>query len=178
MHDGHPVAALLRLKLEWAELGLTGETLSASRDTAGKHVGTLEFFDAFSHSRRKSAYSERKTLQKAYLGENNSTPSGDIERHHGPDRALPVQKRQVLQQDVPPPAAQRFDVARSKFEGCLRVQNTLGAKELVSHGFDDTHNADLCAVRRSVTSWPPLAVQGLCSNVFIVYQFKPHPWIV
>ena len=52
------------------------------------------------------------------------------------------------------------------------------AKELVSHGFDDIHNADLCAVRLSVTSWPPLFVQRLCSNVFVAYQFKPHGEIV
>ena len=51
MHDGRPAAALLGLGLEWVELDLRRETLSASTHTAG----TLEFFDAFSHSRRKPA---------------------------------------------------------------------------------------------------------------------------
>ena len=75
MHDGRPAASLLGLGLEWAELDLLRETLSASAHMAGKHVGTLEFFDAFSHSRRKLAYFESETSQKAYLGENKSTPS-------------------------------------------------------------------------------------------------------
>ena len=57
----------------------------------------------------------------------------------------------------------------------LRVKNIQGAKELVSHGFADSHNADLCGVRLSVTSsCPPLAVQWLCSNVFLAHQCKPH----
>ena len=48
MHDGSPAAALLGLGLEWAELDLLRETLSASAHTAGKHVGTLDSLDAFS----------------------------------------------------------------------------------------------------------------------------------
>ena len=46
-----------------------------------------------------------------------------------------------------------------------------GAEEYVSHGFNDIQNTDLYTVRLSVTSWPPLAVQCLCSIVFIAYHF-------
>ena len=120
MHDGCPAAALLGLGLEWAELDLLRETLSVSAHTAGNHVGTLEFFDAFSHSRKKLAFVESETSKKTYLGESNSTPSGDIERHPGPKRALLLQKRDVLMQDVPPTAAKCYDMAVSKFEGYMQ----------------------------------------------------------
>ena len=74
MHDGRPAAARLGLGLEWAELDPLRETLSASAHTAGKRVGTLEFFDAFSHSIKKPACVESETPQKTCPGENNSTP--------------------------------------------------------------------------------------------------------
>ena len=126
-------------------------------------MDTLEFFDGFSHSRRKPAYSESETLQ--------------IEGHPGASRALLVHKRNVLMQHVPLPAAQLYDEAVSKFQDYLRVKTIRGAEELVSQSLYETCIADLCEVRRSVTSWPPLAVQCLCSNVFIAYQFKPDLWI-
>ena len=70
-----PPLALLALGLEWAELDLFRETLSASFHTAEKHVGTLEFFSAFSHSQRKPTYVECETSQMTYLAENKSTSS-------------------------------------------------------------------------------------------------------
>ena len=33
----------------------------------------------------------------------------------------------------------------------------------------DIRNAELCAMRLSVTSWPPLAEQCLCSNVLVAF---------
>ena len=79
-----------------------------------------------------------------------------------------------LIQVILPTTAQHDDVAVSDGGKYFRVKNIRGAKELVSHGFDDNHNADLCGVRLSVTSWPPLAVQWLCSNVFLAHQCKPR----
>ena len=61
--------------------------------------------------------------------------------------------------DVPPTAAQRYDVAVSKFEDYMRVKNIRGTDEFVNHGFYETRSVDLCAGRLSVTSWAPLAVQ-------------------
>ena len=53
----------------------------------------------------------------------------------------------------------------SKFEKYFRVMKIQGT-ETFRHGFHDIQNADLCAQKPSVKSWPPLAVQWLCSNVF------------
>ena len=76
----------------------------------------------------------------------------------------------VLMQEVSPTAAQLCDVAISKFEEYCRV-NSHGPKESVNHGRDDIENAVL-------GSWPRLAVQCLCSNVYIAYLFQSRPWIV
>ena len=145
MHDGCPATALLGLGLEWAELDLLHETLSASTHPAGKHVGTLQFFNASSHSRRKPSYFESETSQKASLGESNSTPSDDTERHRGPKRALLLQKRDVLMLDVPPTAARRCDVAVSKFEDHLRVKNIRGADELPNTISRDSQRRFVCS---------------------------------
>ena len=108
MHDGRPAAALLGLGSEWALLDLPRETLSAS-----------------GHTRRKPACFECGASQTAYFGESSSTPSGHIERHPGPKRALLVRTR-----NKPPPAAQRYDVAVSQFENYLRLKNIRGAENL------------------------------------------------
>ena len=75
MHDCRPAAALLGLGLVRTERDLLRGTLSASAHTAEKHVGTLEFFDAFSHSKRKPAHVESKTSQISFLCENKSALS-------------------------------------------------------------------------------------------------------
>ena len=110
----------------------------------------------------------RPTLEKAV-----PTPSGHIERHPGPKRALLVRTR-----NKPPPASQRYDVAVSQFEDYLRLKKHSRGRKLVSHGTHEMEIADLCAVRRSVTSLPPLAVQYSFSNVIITHQLQVHPWIV
>ena len=50
-------------------------------------------------------------------------------------------------------------------EKYLRVKDIYGVEEFVSHRFKDIQNAGLCAVRLSVTSWPPLVVRWVCSEV-------------
>ena len=97
---------------------------------------------------------------------------GDIERHPGPKRASFLRRRDVLMQDVSPTAAV------SKFEEHFRVKNIHGPREFVNHGLNDIRNAVWSAVRVSATSWPPLAVQCLCSNVVMAYRFQTRPWIV
>ena len=85
-------------------------------------------------------------------------PVGSSKKHPGPKRALPSRGRDVLTQVILPTSSQHDDVAVSDFEKHLRDNH--GTEELVSH--------------RSVTSWPSLAVEWFCSNVFKAFQFKPH----
>ena len=66
-------------------------------------------------------------------------------------RALPSRGRGDLIQDTLPITAQHDDVAVSEFELYERVKNIHVAEEFVSHGFDDIRNANLCAVKLSVT---------------------------
>ena len=51
-------------------------------------------------------------------------------------------------------------------------------KKLVSHDLADIRIAGLCALKLSVTSWPPLAAQCSRSNVFLSYHIQPRTWIV
>ena len=79
------------------------------------------------------------------------------------------QSARFLCEDVPvqdelPTPAQHDDVAVSEFEQCLRVEDIHGPEKLVNHDLNDIRNARLFALRLSVTSWPPLAVRGLCSH--------------
>ena len=60
--------------------------------------------------------------------------AGDIERHRGPERALPSRGRDILVQDGMPTTAQRWDAAVSEFERCLRVRDMHGIQELVNLG--------------------------------------------
>ena len=56
------------------------------------------------------------------------------------------------------------DAAVFKPENFLRVKNIPGAEEFVSQSFADIQHTALCAVRLSVTSWPPLAMQVVASK--------------
>ena len=85
---------------------------------------------------------------------------GDIERHPGPKRALPSRGRDVPLQDALPTTAQHYDVAVSEFEEYLRVQEIHGPEKIVSHDLNDIRNAVLCALKLSVTLWPPLAARA------------------
>ena len=89
--------------------------------------------------------------------------SGDIERHPGPKRSLPWRGRNVLIH-----SAQHYDVAVAECETFLRVKEIHGPEKLVSHDVNDIRNAGLCALRLSVTSWPPLAAQCSFSNVYCI----------
>ena len=66
---------------------------------------------------------------------------GDIERHPGPKKAIPLRGRDVLMQDVLPTAAQHRDVAVSELEKHLRVREIHGPEKLVSNDLNDTRNA-------------------------------------
>ena len=102
---------------------------------------------------------ESETSQKAYLGESHSTPSGTSKDILGQNAHFFYKNLTSQCWDVPPTAAQRYDVPVSKFEDYMRVKNIRGTDEFVNHDFYETRSADLCAVRLSVTSWAPLAVQ-------------------
>ena len=75
-------------------------------------------------------------------------------------------------QDIPPATAQLYDMAVSEFETYLRVKDIHVPEVFVSNNLNEIQTAGLCAMRLSVTSRPPLAVQCLCANVFIEYHFQ------
>ena len=91
-----------------------------------------------------------------------SNRAGDIEKRPGSNRALSSRWRRVLIQGILPTTTQHRGVAVTEFEKHLRVKDIRGAEKFARHGFNDIQNADLCAVRLSVTSWPLLVVQWLC----------------
>ena len=100
----------------------------------------------------------------------------DIERYRGPKRSLPLRGLDVLVQDVLPTAAHTtWPLQNWKY---LRVKEIHGPDQLVSHDLTNSRNAGLCALRLSVTSWPPLTAQCSCSNVFTTCHFQPWAWIV
>ena len=76
-------------------------------------------------------------------------------------------------QDILPTTAQHHGVAVSWFEKYLRVNDIHGAEEFVSHGLNIIQNAGVCAMKLSDTSWPPLAVQCVCSSVLLHTTFSP-----
>ena len=84
---------------------------------------------------------------------------GDIERHPGPKRAMPLRDWDVLLQDVLPTTAEHCDVAGSEFEKQLRVGEVHGPEKLVTYDLDDIRSASFCALKLPVTSWPPLAAR-------------------
>ena len=57
-------------------------------------------------------------------------------------------------------------------------KNIRGADEFANHGFNKIRNAVWGIMRFSVTSWLPLALQCLFSNVFIAYRLQSRPWIM
>ena len=63
-------------------------------------------------------------------------------------------------------------VSVSKFETFMEP------KRLSATVSTTSKNAGLCALKPSVTSWPPLVGQWQFSYVLTAYQFEPHPWIV
>ena len=96
----------------------------------------------------------------------------DVQQHPGRERALSKTERLAargVHYCVP-----RYDVAVAEFEQYLGVRD----EELVSHSLNDIRHAGLCAIGLSVMSWPPLAVQCLCSNVLVAYRLQPRAWIV
>ena len=84
---------------------------------------------------------------------------GNTERHPGPARALLSRERSVLIQDLLPTTAQHCDVAVLKLENNLRVKDIHGPREFASYSLHIIQNAGLCAMKLSVSLWPPLAVQ-------------------
>ena len=69
--------------------------------------------------------------------------AGDIGKHPGPKRALPSRGRSVCGRCCPL-LRNTMTWPFQSFEKCLRVKDTPGAEEFISHGFGDIQNADFC----------------------------------
>ena len=77
-------------------------------------------------------------------------------------------------QGVLPTAALRYDGPFQNGMYTCESKAVMNSEIAVSHGLTDSRNQTVSARRLFASSWLPLAVQCLCSHVFIACNLQSH----